>query len=220
MQGIPIQNINMRNANTLAEDWPYFDEQTAYSPLFVDGVLTNPPYSAHYLPQEHQTDERFKGYGLAPEGKADYAFLLHCLYHIKNDGIMAIVLPHGVLFRGASEGEIRKNLILNHNIETIIGCPSGMFFATTIPVVLMILSKNRKADDILFIDASQSYAKEKTQNVLRESDVQRIFDAVVARKDIPNYAHLASFEELERNDFNLNIPRYVSATVEETPYDP
>lgn len=219
MQGVPVQNINMRNANTLEEDWPYFDEQTAYAPLFVDAVVSNPPYSAHYEPENHQTDVRFKGYGLAPEGKADYAFLLHCLYHIKNDGVMAIVLPHGVLFRGDSEGEIRKNLILNHNIETIISFPSGMFFATGIPVIVMILSKNRREDDILFIDASQSYKKDKKQNVLTESDVQRIFDTVIARKDIPNYAHLATMAEIEANDYNLNVLRYVSATTQEAPYD-
>lgn len=219
MQGVPVQNINMRNANTLEEDWPYFDEQTAYAPLFVDAVVSNPPYSAHYEPENHQTDVRFKGYGLAPAGKADYAFLLHCLYHIKNDGVMAIVLPHGVLFRGDSEGEIRKNLILNHNIETIISFPQQLFFSTSIPVIVMILSKNRREDDILFIDASQSYKKDKKQNVLTESDVQRIFDTVVARKDVPNYAHLATMEEIEANGYNLNVPRYVSATTEEAPYD-
>lgn len=219
MQGVPVQNINMRNANTLEEDWPYFDEQTAYAPLFVDAVVSNPPYSAHYEPENHQTDVRYRGYGLAPAGKADYAFLLHCLYHIKNDGVMAIVLPHGVLFRGDSEGEIRKNLILNHNIETIISFPQQLFFSTSIPVIVMILSKNRREDDILFIDASQSYKKDKKQNVLTESDVQRIFDTVVARKDVPNYAHLATMEEIEANGYNLNVPRYVSATTEEAPYD-
>lgn len=219
MQGIPVQNINMRNANTLAEDWPYFDEETSYAPLFVDAVVSNPPYSARYDAESHKTDERFKGYGLAPSGKADYAFLLHCLYHIKKDGVMAIVLPHGVLFRGKGEEEIRKNLILNHNIETIISLPQQLFFATPIPVIVMILSKNRHADDILFIDASQSYKKDKKQNVLTESDVQRIFDAVVERKEIPNYAHLASLEEIKANEYNLNVSRYVSATIQKTPYD-
>lgn len=219
MQGVPIQNINMRNANTLEEDWPYFDEQTAYSPLFVDAVVSNPPYSAHYEPEKHQTDERFKGYGLAPERKADYAFLLHCLYHIKNDGLMAIVLPHGVLYRGDSEGEIRKNLIKNHNIETIISMPPQLFYATPIPVIVMILSKNRQEDDILFVDASKSYKKDKKQNVLTESDVQRIFDTVIARKNVPNYAHLATMSEIKANDYNLNVPRYVSAATEDGPYD-
>lgn len=219
MQGIPVQNINMRCANTLKEDWPYFDEQTAYAPLFVDACVSNPPYSAFFEPDKYSTDERYKGYGLAPSNKADYAFLLHCLYHIKNDGVMAIVLPHGVLFRGDSEKEIRKNLILNHNIETIIGFPPQLFFSTPIPVIVMILSKNRQSDDILFVDASQSYRKGKKQNILTESDVKRIFDTVIAREEVPDYAHLATMEEIETNDYNLNIPRYVSAKKQEAPYD-
>ena len=219
MQDIPVQNIIVRNANTLEEDWPYFDEFTEYSPLFVDAVTVNPPYSAHWDPDQYKTDERYRNYGLAPATKADMAFLLHCLYHVKPDGIMAIVLPHGVLFRGGAEQEIRKNLIENHNIETIIGFPAGMFFATGIPVIVMVLSKNRKEDDIYFVDASQSYAKEKTQNVLRESDIQRIFDAVKSRKNIPDYARLVSKQEIIENDYNLNIPRYVSASKEEQPYD-
>lgn len=219
MQNVPVQNICMRNANTLAEDWPFFDEQTPYSMLPVDVVVSNPPYSAHWSPDEHRNDPRYTGYGFAPEGKADYAFLLHCLYHLKGDGIMAIVLPHGVLFRGDSEGEIRKNLVLKHNIETIIGFPAQLFFATPIPVIVMILSKNREADDILFIDASESYKKGKKQNVLQQKDVQRIFDAVIRREDIPHFAHLASLDEIRANDFNLNITRYISAKVPEAPYD-
>ncbi len=219
MQDIPVQNIIVRNADSLAEDWPYFDENTSYSPLFVDAVTANPPYSQGWNPDEHVSDVRFRGYGLAPAGKADLAFLLHCLYHVKPDGIMAIVLPHGVLFRGDTEGVIRKNLIENHNIETIIGLPSNLFFSTGIPVIVMILSKNRKEDDVLFIDASQSYEKGKNQNVLKESDVQKIFDVVKARKDVPNFARLVSKEEIIKNEYNLNIPRYISAKTEEIPYD-
>lgn len=219
MQGVPVQNICIRNANTLEEDWPYFDANTPYSPLFVDAVVSNPPYSARWTSNSHKTDARFKNYGLAPDTKADFAFLLHCLYHIKQDGVMAIVLPHGVLFRGGSEGEIRKNLIENNNIETIIGFPSQLFFATGIPVVIMILSKCRKTDDILFIDASKGFKKDKKQNVLRECDVQRIFDAIQKREDIEGFAHLASKEEIIQNDYNLNIPRYVSAEKKEMPFD-
>ena len=219
MQGIPVQNINIRNANTLEEDWPYFDEQTSYAPLFVDACSLNPPYSVRHDFSGYENDERYKGYGLPPDGKADYAFLLHSLYHIKNDGIMTIILPHGVLFRGDSEGEIRKNLILRHNIETIISMPANLFTSTGIPVVLMVLSKNREADDILFIDASQSFKKDKTQNFLRDSDVKRIFDAVMQRKDIDHFAHLASLDEIKKNDYNLNVPRYVSAKEDEHPYD-
>ena len=220
MQDIPVQNITVRNANTLEEDWPYFDENTEYSPLFVDAVSCNPPYSAHWTPSTYQNDERFRNYGLAPETKADLAFLLHCLYHVKPNGIMAIVLPHGVLFRGGSELEIRKNLIENHNIETIIGMPAGMFFATGIPVIIMILSKNRPSGDVFFIDASKSFQKVGKQNVLRDSDVMRIYDAVMARKDIPHFAKLVSQERIVSEDYNLNIPRYVSAAEEEMPYDP
>ena len=219
MQGVPVQNICIRNANTLEEDWPYFDANTPYSPLFVDAVVSNPPYSARWDSFSHRTDARFKNYGLAPDTKADYAFLLHCLYHIKQDGVMAIVLPHGVLFRGGSEGEIRKNLIENNNIETIIGFPSQLFFATGIPVIIAILSKGRKTDDILFIDASKGFKKDKKQNVLRECDVQRIFDAIQKREDIEGFAHLASKEEIIQNDYNLNIPRYVSAEKKEMPFD-
>lgn len=220
MKQVPVQNMIIRNADSLDADWPYFDEYTEYSPLFVDAAIANPPYSAAWAPNEHVTDERFRAYGLAPAGKADYAFLLHCLYHIKPDGIMAIVLPHGVLFRGGPEGEIRKNLIDAHNIETIIGMPANLFFSTGIPVIVMILSKNRSADDVLFIDASKCFAKEKTQSVLRDADIQRIFDAVQARMDIPHFAHLASLDEIKRNDYNLNIPRYVSSDISPIPFDP
>ena len=219
MQDVPVQNIVLRNADTLAEDWPYFDEENEYRPLFVDGVAANPPYSMDWEPEKHESDARYRQYGLAPRGYADLAFLLHCLYHIKPDGIMAIVLPHGVLFRGGSEAEIRKNLIENNNIETIIGFPSNLFFSVGIPVIVMILSKNRKEDDVLFIDASQNYVKGKNQNVLRESDVQRIYDAVIDRKDIPHFARVVSKTEIVENGYNLNIPRYISANTEETPLD-
>ena len=218
MKKIPVENLILRNADTLDEDWP-IDPENACGPLSVDAVTANPPYSAHWNPELHTSDERFRQYGLAPSTKADLAFLLHCLYHIKPDGIMAIVLPHGVLFRGGAEEEIRKNLIENHNIETIIGLPSNLFFSTGIPVIVMILSKNRAANDVLFIDASQSFQKDKTQNVLQASDVQRIYDAVIARRDIPHFARLVTKEQIVAEGYNLNIPRYISATQEEAPYD-
>lgn len=219
MKGVPSQNITVRNGDTLEDDWPYFDENTAYKPLRVNAVVSNPPYSLHWEPENRANDDRFKKYGLAPSSKADYAFLLHCLYHLEPEGTMAIVLPHGVLFRGDSEYEIRKNLCVEHNIETIIGLPANLFFATGIPTIIMILRKNRKSDDILFIDASQNYAKDKNQNVLRDCDIKRIFDAVVERKDIDNFARLVSFDEIKSNDFNLNIPRYISAGVEDDNID-
>ncbi|WP_182406011.1 type I restriction-modification system subunit M [Mitsuokella multacida] len=218
MKEISYENLIIRNADTLDEDWP-IDPENHCGPLYVDAVTANPPYSAHWDPELHTSDERFRQYGLAPSTKADLAFLLHCLYHIKPDGIVAIVLPHGVLFRGGAEEEIRKNLIENNNIETIIGLPSNLFFSTGIPVIVMILSKNRAASDVLFIDASQAFQKDKTQNVLQESDVQRIYDAVIVRRDIPHFARLVSKEQIVAEGYNLNIPRYISATQEEAPYD-
>ena len=219
MQGVPVQNICINCANTLEDDWPYFEENGGRKPLPVDVVVSNPPYSAHWTSSSYKTDPRFVKYGLAPDTKADYAFLLHCLYHLKNDGVMAIVLPHGVLFRGGSEEEIRKKLIENHNIETVIGFPSQMFFSTPISVIVAVLSKERKESDILFVDASQSFVKVKKQNVLRQMDIQKIFDAVQERKSIPNFSRLVTKEEIKKNDYNLNIPRYVSARKEESPYD-
>ena len=220
MQDIHIQRVRVRHGNTLEEDWPYFDENTAYEALPVDIVVSNPPYSQGWNSRKYRLDERFR-FGLAPDGKADYAFLLHCLYHVKHkEGIMAIVLPHGVLFRGGSEYQIRKNLIDNYNIETIIGFPANMFFSTGIPVIVMILSKGRTDSDVLFIDASTSYGKEGTQNILREMDIQRIFETVRDRKTVDNFSRLVSLEQIIENDYNLNIPRYVSATPLPQPVDP
>ncbi len=220
MQDIRIQNILVRNGDALKEDWPYFEDDKAYEVLPIDAVVSNPPYSQGWNPEEHKLDERFN-YGLAPQKKADYAFLLHCLYHVKEkEGIMAIVLPHGVLFRGAAEYEIRKNLIINRNIETIIGFPGNMFFATGIPVIVMVLSKGRKESDILFIDASLSYAKEGTQNVLREMDIKKIFDVVKERKSVKNFSKVVELDEIIENDYNLNIPRYISATESKEAIDP
>lgn len=216
MKGINKENIKARCADTLEDDWPYIDEYGNYAPVFVNAVVSNPPYSAHWIPRE---DERNKNYGIAPKSKADYAFLLHDLYHLRGDGIMAIVLPHGVLFRGSSEAQIRKNLIQAHNIDTIIGLPANIFFGTGIPTIIVILKKDKKNDsNILFIDASKCFVKKDSKNALSASDIQKIFDAYVARKDIPYFSHLATYEEIEKNDFNLNIPRYISSNIEDVGY--
>jgi type I restriction enzyme M protein len=218
MKGVNVSNIFVRNGDTLSDDWPYFDETTAYEPLFVDVVVSNPPYSLKYESGSLEHDPRFK-YGLAPEGKADYAFLLHCLYHLQKDGVMAIVLPHGVLFRGDTEGAIRKNLINNNHIETIIGLPSNLFYATGIPTIIMVLRKERKNDDVLIIDASQNYTKEKSQSSLRECDIKRIFDVVKTRISVENFSKLVEKKDIVKNDYNLNIPRYVSAAPKKDIYD-
>ena len=213
MRGILPSNIYTRNGDTLEEDWPYFDEDDpsgTYRPLRVDAVVSNPPYSQQWVPGE-ESDPRYRDYGLAPKGKADYAFLLHDLYHIRPDGIMAIVLPHGVLFRGGEEGTIRKNLIENKNIETIIGLPANIFFGTGIPTIIMVLKQQRDDTDVLIIDASRGYEKVGKNNKLRASDIKRIVDTVAARKPVANYAVVVSREDIRKNDYNLNIPRYVNS---------
>ena len=210
MKGCKPAQINVRNGDTLEDDWPYFDENTAYNPVFVDAVVSNPPYSLRWEIAGKENDVRFRGYGLAPKGKADYAFLLHSLYHLKPDGIMGIVLPHGVLFRGGTEGAIRKQLIENNQIETIIGLSPNLFYSTSIPTLIMILRKTRTDDDsVLFIDASKECKAEKKQNVLTQENIDRIFKTVQERKDVEKFAHLATKQEIIDNDYNLNIPRYV-----------
>lgn len=216
MKGCKPAQIAIRNGDTLEDDWPYFDETTAYNPVFVDAVVSNPPYSQSWAISGKENDPRFRGYGLAPKSKADYAFLLHSLYHLKPDGIMGIVLPHGVLFRGGTEGAIRKQLIENNQIETVIGLSGALFYNTQIPTLILILRKSRTDDDsVLFIDASNEYKKEKKQNVLTEDNLKKIFDAVVARKDVDKFARLVSKKEIIANDYNLNIPRYVDTSEEE-----
>lgn len=212
MRGIKPDNIVARNGDTLEDDWPYFDEankETTYTPLYVDAVVSNPPYSQKWTPK---SDVRYERFGLAPKGKADYAFLLHDLYHIKPSGIMAIVLPHGVLFRGGEEGEIRKNLIEYNNIDAIIGLPANIFFGTGIPTIIMILKQKRSNTDVLIVDASKGFAKEGKNNKLRASDIKRIADTVINRLEIPKYSKLVSREEIRQNDYNLNIPRYVDSS--------
>lgn len=215
MRGILAANIVTRNGDTLEEDWPYFEDEdhdATYKRLYVDAVVSNPPYSQVWDPTGKETDTRFAGYGLALKSKADYAFLLHDLYHLKSDGIMAIVLPHGVLFRGGEEGTIRKNLIDQNNIDTIIGLPANIFFGTGIPTIIMILRKNRVNDDVLIIDASKGFEKEGKSNKLRACDIKKIVDTVAARQTVDNFSKVVSRQEIRDNDYNLNIPRYVDTS--------
>ena len=219
MRGIRPENIVTRNGDTLVDDWPYFEEgfkESTYEVLLVDAVVSNPPYS---LPWEPKDDARFANYGLAPKSKADYAFLLHDLYHLKSDGIMTIVLPHGVLFRGGTEGEIRAQLVENDNIDTIIGLPANIFYGTGIPTIIMVLKKNRDDSDVLFIDASKCFEKVGKNNKLRPRDIKKILDAIKNRKTIPNFATLVKKEEIKANDYNLNIPRYVNSSEKEEAFD-
>ncbi len=215
MRGIMPDNIMTRNADTLENDWPYFDENDpigTYEPLYVDAVVSNPPYSQNWDPAGKDTDPRYVRFGLAPKGKADYAFLLHDLFHIKPDGIMTIVLPHGVLFRGGEEGQIRKNLIENNHIDAIIGLPANIFFGTGIPTIIMVLKQKRENTDVLIIDASKGFTKEGKNNKLRACDIKRIADTVEDRISITKYSKVVDREEIRANDYNLNIPRYVDSS--------
>ncbi len=222
MRGILPDNIVTRNADTLEQDWPYFDEADpakTYNPLYVDAVVSNPPYSQHWDPSNKETDPRYANFGLAPKSKADYAFLLHELFHLKPEGIMTIVLPHGVLFRGGEEGEIRKNLIEENHIDAIIGMPANIFFGTGIPTIIIVLKQKRENTDVLIIDASKGFAKVGKNNKLRAADIKKIVDAVAARADIEKFSRKVSREEIRQNEYNLNIPRYVDSSASAETYD-
>jgi type I restriction enzyme M protein len=205
LHGVDNEDIRLRNGDTLNKDWPT-DE-----PYTFDSVVMNPPYSAKWSADDTFLDDsRFNKYGkLAPKSKADFAFLLHGFYHLKDSGTMAIVLPHGVLFRGAAEGVIRQKLLEDGSIDTVIGMPANLFFGTTIPTTVIILKKNRTSRDVLFIDASKDFLKGKNQNKLTLENIDKVVETYKNREDIEKYAHVASFEEIKENDFNLNIPRYV-----------
>lgn len=214
MRGIKPSNLFVRNGDTLEEDWPYFDDSDpsgTYDPLYVDAVVSNPPYSQRWEPEGKDADIRF-AYGIAPRSKADYAFLLHDLYHLKPSGIMCIVLPHGVLFRGGEEGNIRRNLIENDKIAAIIGLPANIFFGTGIPTIIMVLRQKRTESDVLIVDASKGFEKAGKSNRLRASDIRRIVDVVDARQTVEGFSRLVGKEEIRANDYNLNIPRYVDSS--------
>lgn len=215
MRGILPDNIVTRNGDTLADDWPYFDESDpigTYDPIYADAVVSNPPYSQRWDPEGKENDPRYSNYGVAPKSKADYAFLLHDLYHLRPDGIMTIVLPHGVLFRGGEEEKIRRNLVEKNHIDAIIGLPANIFYGTGIPTIIMVLRQKRENTDTLIIDASKGFIKEGKNNKLRACDIRKIVDTVIKRVDVPKYARRVSKEEIRKNEYNLNIPRYVDSS--------
>ncbi|RLJ81345.1 type I restriction-modification system subunit M [Planococcus citreus] len=211
LHGVDKEDMRLSNGDTLNKDWPT-DE-----PYTFDSVLMNPPYSAKWSADDTFLDDsRFNRFGkLAPKSKADFAFLLHGLYHLKDSGTMAIVLPHGVLFRGAAEGIIRKKLLEDGSIDAVIGMPSNLFFGTSIPTTVIILKKNRETRDVLFIDASNDFIKGKNQNKLSVANIDKAVETYRNREGIEKYAHVASFDEIKENDFNLNIPRYVDTFEED-----
>jgi type I restriction enzyme M protein len=215
LHGVRFSNFRIENGDTLEAD--------AFGDMQFDAVVANPPFSAEWsAADKFNNDDRFSKAGrLAPKKKADYAFILHMIYHLNEGGTMACVAPHGVLFRGAAEGVIRRFLIEKKNyIDAVIGLPANIFYGTSIPTCILVMKKCRKeGDNILFIDASKEFEKVKTQNKLRPEHIKKIVDTYRERKEIEKYSHLATLKEIEENDFNLNIPRYVDTFEEEEPID-
>ncbi|MDU2828610.1 MAG: type I restriction-modification system subunit M, partial [Clostridium perfringens] len=215
LHGVKYSDFNIKNDDTL--------ENPQHGDLKFEAIVANPPYSAKWSGDDKfLDDERFSAYGkLAPKSKADFAFIQHMIHHLEDNGTMAVVLPHGVLFRGAAEGVIRKHLIEQRNVlDAVIGLPANIFFGTSIPTVILVFKKNRKnADNIMFIDASNEFEKGKNQNVLRDRDVEKIVETYKKRENVDKYAYVATMEEIKENDYNLNIPRYVDTFEEEEEID-
>lgn len=216
LHGIHYKNFTIRQGDTLTDD--------KFPDLKAQAIVANPPFSAKWKGKDDPTlanDERFIPYGaLAPKSSADYAFVTHMLYHLADDGTMAVVLPHGVLFRGGAEEKIRRAIIEKFNyLDAVIGLAPNLFYGTSIPACILVFKKCRERDDILFIDASKEYEKGKNQNYLKEEHIKKIIDTYKDRKEIEKFSHLASLEEIRENDYNLNIPRYVDIFEEEAPID-
>ena len=219
MHGVNYRNMELKRADTLDADWPFDEKDGAQIPLKFDAVVANPPYSQNWDTKniDREKDTRFKGYGVAPASKADYAFVLHGLYHLDKAGTMAIVLPHGVLFRGASEGKIRKNIIDNNLLDAVIGLPANLFYGTSIPTCVLVFKgrEARQNKDVLFIDASNEFEKGKNQNKLTPDNINKIIDTYRNRENVEKYSHVASLAEIKENEYNWNIPRYVDTFEEE-----
>lgn len=217
LHGLKDSEFNISHGDSLLNDWDILNEMNPAKKLECDAVVANPPFSYRW---EHNDtlaeDFRFKSYGLAPKSAADFAFLLHGFHFLSDEGTMAIILPHGVLFRGGAEEKIRTKLLKEGNIDTIIGLPANLFFSTGIPVCILVLKKCKKFDDVLFINASEYYDRGKRQNVLLPEHIDKIVDTYQYRKeDDKKYSRRVSMEEIEKNDYNLNISRYVSTAGEE-----
>lgn len=214
LHDIDYTNFDIKNDDTL--------EHPQHNGMKFEAIVANPPYSANWsADNKFLDDERFSAYGkLAPKSKADFAFIQHMIHHLDDKGTMAVVLPHGVLFRGSGEGVIRKHLIEDRNVlDAVIGLPANIFFGTSIPTVILVFKKCRETSDILFIDASNEFEKGKNQNNLTDANVEKIVNTYVKRETIDKYSYVASMDEIKENDYNLNIPRYVDTFEEEEPID-
>lgn len=226
LHGVKDSEFEIFHGDTLLNDWDILNEMNPAKKIEFDAIVANPPFSYRWEPKvDLANDFRFRNYGVAPKSAADFAFLLHGFHFLREDGTMAIILPHGVLFRGGVEKNIRTKLLKDGHIDAVIGLPSNLFFSTGIPVCILVLKKCKKSDDVLFINASEGYKKDKRQNRLREgengepNDIQKIVDTYRFRKEESRYSKRVSLERIEQEDFNLNITRYVSTAQEEEPID-
>lgn len=222
LHGVKDTEFEIHHGDSLLNDWDILNEMNPAKKMQFDAIVANPPFSYRWEPTEEMgKDFRFKNYGLAPKSAADFAFLLHGFHFLREDGTMAIILPHGVLFRGGKEELIRKKLLTDGNIDAVIGLPANLFYSTGIPVCILVLKKCKKNDDILFINASsdENFKKGKRQNTLRDSDVKKIVETYQYRKNIERYSRCVSISEIQDNNYNLNISRYVSTAKEEAPID-
>lgn len=224
LHGVKDTEFEIWHGDTLKNDWDWLRETNPAKKPQFDAIVANPPFSYRWEPGEAMSEDmRFKNHGVAPKSAADFAFLLHGLHYLKDDGVMAIILPHGVLFRGGKEADIRTKLLKDGHIDTVIGLPPNLFYSTGIPVCILVLKKCKKPDDVLFINASgsENFEKGKRQNRLREADIARIVKTYEQRpeKPIDRYARRVSMKEIIDNDYNLNISRYVNTAEAETEVD-
>ncbi|MCW0009862.1 type I restriction-modification system subunit M [Burkholderia pseudomallei] len=220
LHGVKDSEFEIFHGDTLVNEWDMLRETNPAKMPKFDAVVANPPFSYRWEPTEALgEDARFKNYGLAPKSAADFAFLLHGFHFLKQDGVMAIILPHGVLFRGGAEARIRTKLLKDGHIDTVIGLPPNLFFSTGIPVCILVLKKCKKPDDVLFINAVEHFEKGKRQNQLLPEHIDKIIDTYQFRKEAARYSRRVGMEEIEKNDFNLNISRYVSTAEDEEEID-
>ncbi|MDD4429462.1 MAG: type I restriction-modification system subunit M [Paludibacter sp.] len=220
LHGMKDAEFEIFHGDTLENQWNILNEMNPSKKVEFDAVVANPPFSLRWEPNDILSEDfRFKSYGLAPKSAADFAFLLHGLHFLDKEGVMAIILPHGVLFRGGAEERIRTKLLKDNHIDTVIGLPSNLFYSTGIPVCILVLKKCKKKDDVLFINASEHYKPGKRQNTLEQEHIDKIVETYQFRQDRERYSRRVSMEEIEKNGYNLNISRYVSTSVDEIQID-
>ena len=220
LHGVKDTEFDIFHGDTLTNDWEMLRELNPARKQTFDAIVANPPFSYRWEPTDAQADDiRFKSHGLAPKSAADFAFLLHGFHYLSDEGVMAIILPHGVLFRGGAEDRIRTKLLKDGHIDTVIGLPANLFYSTGIPVCILVLKKCKKANDVLFINAAEHFTKGKKQNLLSADHIAKIVDTYQHRTEETRYARRVEMAEIEANDFNLNISRYISTAVSETEID-